>query len=297
MKILLRNTFLFSLLMIGTVINAQKGAEEIITESSEPASDKYVDDIVQRRLIVENRVLPYEPVREADIAWQKTIYRVIDTREKINLPFRYPLKSFFEILRELGTNGDIVTFKDEAGFPDFSNPLTAEQLEGRFYKIDTSSVVNYETYEEEIKIVKSEVFYQDINRYRVKEMWYFDEEASVLKVRILGVAPVKDVIDEDTGVVKYPEILFWIYYPEAREYLSKHQVFNEDNDIAPMTWSDLFEQRHFASYIYKQTNVLDYRVQDYFNSKDAEQDGIDMLLESEKIRMELFNFEHDLWTY
>jgi len=43
--------------------------------------------------------------------------------------------------------------------------------------------------------------------------------------------------------------------------------------------------------------VLDYRVQDYFNTNDPEQDGIDKLLESEKIKMELFNFEHDLWTY
>lgn len=300
MKILLRSAFLFSFLVIGLVMNAQKGAEDVIgstdvTESSDP--EVYVDDIVQKRLIVENRVLPYEPVREADIAWQKTIYRIIDTREKMNLPFRYPVKPFFEILRELGMNGDIVAFRDNAGFPDFSDPLTADDLEGKFFSVDTNTVINYETYEEEIKITKSEVFYEDINRFRVKEMWYFDEEASILKVRILGIAPVLDKIDPETGVVKYPEILFWAYYPEAREYLSKHQVFNEANDMAPMTWSDLFEARFFSSYIFKSTNVLDFRVQDYFNTNDPEQDGIDKLLESEKIKQELFNFEHDLWTY
>jgi len=297
MKILLKSAFLFSLLFVGFSANAQKGAEEIITESSEPAEDMYVDDIVKKRLITENRVLPYEPVREADIGWQKTIYRIIDTREKMNLPFRYPLKPFFTILREMGMNGDIKVFKDNAGFPDFSTQLTADELEGKFYRVDTSSVVNYETYEEEIQITKSEVFYEDINRFRVKEMWYFDEEASMLKVRILGIAPVLDRIDPETGVVKYPEILFWAYYPEARNYLSKHRVFNEFNDIAPMTWADLFESRFFSSYIYKSTNVLDYRVQDFFNSNNPEQDGIDKLLESEKIKMELFNFEHDLWTY
>ncbi len=297
MKILLRSAFFLGLLFVGISVQAQKGAEEIITESSEPSEDIYVDDIVKKRLIVENKTLPYEPIREADIGWQKTIYRVIDTREKMNLPFRYPLKPFFDILREMGMNGDIVVFKDNAGFPDFSTPLNAEQLEGKFFRIDTSTVTNYDTYEEEIQITKSEVYYEDINRYRVKEVWYFDEEASMLKVRILGVAPVLDRIDPETGVVKYPEILFWAYYPEARVYLSKHRVFNEFNDIAPMTWTDLFENRFFSSYIYKKTNVLDYRVQDYFNSNNPEQDGIDKLLESEKIKMELFNFEHDLWTY
>jgi len=301
MKILLKSAFLFALLFAGMAsVQAQKGAEEIVsdvTESSEPAEDMYIDDIVKKRLIVENRTLPYEPVREADIGWQKTIYRIIDTREKMNLPFRYPQKPFFDILRELGMNGDMVVFKDNAGFPDFSTPLTADQLEGKFFSVDTSTVVDYDTYEEQIQITKSEVFFEDINRFRVKEIWYFDEEASILKVRILGVAPVLDKIDPETGVVKYPEILFWAYYPEAREYLSKYRVFNEDNDIAPMTWADLFESRFFSSFIFKTNNVLDYRVKDYFNSSDADQDGIDMLLESEKIKMELFNFEHDLWTY
>ena len=43
-------------------VSAQKEEEEI-TESSEIDSDIYVDDIVQKRLIFENRVLPYEPIR------------------------------------------------------------------------------------------------------------------------------------------------------------------------------------------------------------------------------------------
>jgi len=163
MKILLKSAFLFALLFAGMAsVQAQKGAEEIVsdvTESSEPAEDMYIDDIVKKRLIVENRTLPYEPVREADIGWQKTIYRIIDTREKMNLPFRYPQKPFFDILRELGMNGDMVVFKDNAGFPDFSTPLTADQLEGKFFSVDTSTVVDYDTYEEQIQITKSEVFF------------------------------------------------------------------------------------------------------------------------------------------
>ncbi len=87
-----------------------------------------------------------------------------------------------------------------------------------------------------------------------------------------------------------------LYYPEARDYLSKHRVFNENNDMAPMTWSDLFESRFFASVIYKSSNVLDLRVKDMFDAS-KENANIDILLESKKIKAELFNFEHDLWTY
>lgn len=288
---------LFLFVLLGTLgLNAQKTAEDIITESSEPAEDLYVDDIVQKRMITENRVLQYEPIREADIAWQKTIYRVIETREKMNLAFRTPVKPFFEILRELGMNGDIALFKDDAGQPDYKLQLTAAEVENAFFSTDTSVVIDYDTYEESVSITKSELFYEDINRYRVKEIWFFDEEASQLKVRILGIAPVIDRIDAETGVVKYPELLFWTYYPTAREFLSKHRVINDDNDMAPMTWADLFESRFFSSYIFKITNVLDKRVKDD-HLTGTDRDGINMLLDSEQIKAELFNFEHDLWEY
>ena len=287
------NLFL-TLLIVGcvTFLNAQKGAEEIITESSEPSEDMYVDDIVSKRLIVENRVLPYEPIREADLAWQKRVWRVLDTREKMNLPFRYPEKPLFSVFREMVENGDITVFDDEK----FTLPLTAEQVEQSLNRVDTSIIFDYETYEEKVVVTKSEINWEDINRFRVKEMWFFDEESSRLKVRILGIAPERDVFDDDTQEFKYSLPLFWIYYPEARDYLSKHRVFNENNDMAPMSWSDLFESRFFASVIYKSSNVLDLRVKDMFDAS-KENANIDILLESKKIKAELFNFEHDLWTY
>lgn len=289
----------FSIFLLGTIgMSAQTklGAEDIITESSEPAEDIYVDDIVAKRLITENRVLQYEPIREADIGWQKTIYRVIETREKMNLAFRTPVKPFFEILRDLAMNGDITLFRHDGVAPNYKSPFNASEVEDAFFSTDTTSSIDYDTYEETVAINKSEVYYEDINRYRIKEIWFFDEEASMLKVRIIGVAPVKDVTDPETGIVKYPEVLFWIYYPTAREFLSKHRVINEENDIAPMTWADLFESRFFSSYIYKITNVLDKRVQDNYSAQD-ERAGINALLESEQIKAELFNFEHDLWEY
>ena len=287
------NLFL-TLLIVGcvTFLNAQKGAEEIITESSEPSEDMYVDDIVSKRLIVENRVLPYEPIREADLAWQKRVWRVLDTREKMNLPFRYPEKPLFSVFREMVENGDITVFDDEK----FTLPLTAEKVEQSLNRVDSYFIFDYETYEEKLVVTKSEINWEEINRFRVKEMWFFDEESSRLKVRILGIAPERDVFDDETQEFKYSLPLFWIYYPEARDYLSKHRVFNENNDMAPMTWSDLFESRFFASVIYKSSNVLDLRVKDMFDAS-KENANIDILLESKKIKAELFNFEHDLWTY
>jgi gliding motility associated protien GldN len=260
-------------------------------ESGSLLEDIYIDDVVKNTLVEESMVLEYEPVREADITWKKRIWRVIDTREKMNLPFRYPNEPFFNILREIAENGDIALFRDEA----FTEPMTMDEINGTLNKIDTVVTFDYETYEEKIQIVQNTINWEDIKQFRVKEVWYFDKESSRMDVRILGISPILDEIDYDTGELKYSLPLFWVYYPEARQYFAKHRVYNQENDMAPMSWYDLFENRFFASYIIKKSNSLDLRVADMYDGYD--QAGVDRLMESEKIKMELFNLEHDLWTY
>ncbi|MEZ4910683.1 MAG: gliding motility protein GldN [Saprospiraceae bacterium] len=270
-------------------------AEEIKTESSQPTEDIFVDDIVNKRIVVENRFMALQPIREADIAWEKRIQRVIDTREKLNLPFRSQELNLFNTFKEMIINKEITAFSDE----QFKNVLTAEQVEGKMVSYDTIIALDPDTYEEIIKIGKNDINWEKVNQYRIKEVWYFDKQRSVMDVRILGIAPIyQSPKDEEAGIPPAP--IFWIYYPEAREPLSKHRVFNEENDIAPMTWADLFDQRIFSSYIYKRSNVLDYRLKDFYvpdPNDDSNRSGVDLLLHSEKIKNELLNFEVDLWEY
>ncbi len=283
--------FLIGVLALGFTTRIGAQAETtIITESSDPVEDTYLDDVVRRTMIYENRVLPYEPLREADIPWEKRVWRVIDVREKLNLPFIYPPQPFFTILAEAAKSGEIKVFKDET----FREMMAPEEVMSKLVVTDTSLVFNPDTYEDEVVITNSPINPEDIQKYRVKEMWFFDEEASRMGVRILGIAPIKDYIDESTGEFKYAIPMFWVYYPEAREALSRYYVFNEANDAAPSTWYDLFERRQFSSYIYKASNVLDLRLEDYYSGVDQ---GIDRLMESNAIKMELFNWEHDLWSY
>ncbi len=270
-------------------------AEEVKTESSTPTEDIFVDDIVRKRIVVENRLMPQQPIREGDISWEKRIQRVIDTREKMNLPFRSQELNLFTTFRTMIENGEITVFSYE----DFKAVMTKEDMAKKMSKQDTLYDLNPDTYEEVIKIVQNEINWERIDQYRVKEVWYFDKQRSVMDVRILGIAPLyasdKDI---ENNITPYP--LFWVYYPEARTALSKHRVFNEENDIAPMTWADLFDSRIFSSYIYKRSNVLDNRLVDYFEvdpEDTSNRTGIDRLLLSEKIKNELLNFEHDLWEY
>ena len=261
--------------------------ETVITEASGTIDEGPLDDIVQRTLMDEKPVLPYDPVREADIFWEKRIWRVIDVREKMNQPFVYPDEPFAQILLDAASNGDITVYSTEDD--KFSYPLTMDEVASQMGSIDTIEAFNPDTYETEIKVVSNDLDPTDIKRFRIKEVWFFDEESSTMQTRILGIAPLKDEKGDD-GEVLFEAPMFWVYYPEARQVLARHKVFNPNNDASPTSWEDLFEMRYFSSYIFKQSNVQDRRLQEYLT-------GVDMLLEGEKIKQEIFNFEQDLWSY
>ena len=261
--------------------------DDILTESSDPNVDRPLDDIVEKKIVFEKRLLPYDQVREADIFWEKRIWRVIDIREKMNLPFAYPERPFFTILMDGAINEEITVYSTEDD--KFTAPLTPDEVASMGATVDTVITFDPETYEEQIQVVRNDLNPEDVKRFRVKEVWFFDEETSTLQVRILGIAPMIDVKDEN-GNFRYEKPMFWVYYPEARKILSRESVFNPGNDASPNTWEDLMEMRFFSSYISKESNVLNRRLQDYLS-------GVDLLLEADKIKRSIFNFEHDLWSY
>ncbi len=270
---------------LATMGQAQR-PENIITESSEPAdSSIFMDDIVVRRTILDQRVLPYESLREADIPWEKRIWQVIDVREKLNLPFIYPREPLFAILNEAAVSGMVAAFRDD----EFKQLMQPGEIEGMMFSMDTVQVVDPETYETKPSVVRNEISADNIKFYRIKEVWFFDREASRLKVRILGIAPVRERIIAGRAE---EQPMFWLYYPQIREVLAKKQAFNDFNDAAPLSWDDVFEMRRFSSYIFKESNAQDLRLKDFFPD-----DGVARLRESDKIKDKLFNFEHDLWEY
>jgi gliding motility associated protien GldN len=245
-----------------------------------------LNDITDRNTIKEKRLLTYQPIHERDILWEKRIWRVIDVREKMNLPFLYPEKPFFQTITEAALNDEIKLFSAE--MDDFSMPLSQTEIHECLFSRDTVPIWDPVTYVETISVVENSVFYEDIKRFRIKEVYFFDSKTSTLNVRILGIAPLLEVFDNN-GNFLYEKPLFWMHYPSARESLSHELVFNEGNDSSPMTWEDLFEIRKFSSHIYKASNVRGNRLQEMYS-------GIDLLLEADKLNQEIFNYEHDMWS-
>ncbi len=133
---------------------------------------------------------------------------------------------------------------------------------------------------------------EDIQKYRIMEDWIFDNSYSDFRAVIFAIAPLFNQVASGIELGAVP--LFWVKMDVLRPVLVNQELFNRVNDAARMSFDDWFEMRMFSSYIVKQSNVWDMDIKYFEEFKD---DGLQALLESERIKNELFIFEHDVWEY
>jgi gliding motility associated protien GldN len=272
----------------------------IVGSLNAQGDNKVLDGVFIKETSPTRRVIPYTHVREADVTYYKRVWRIIDLKEKINHTLYYPLQtikeigyervSLFEVIKN-GIEEGILTAYDEDGVGgQFQVPLSKSEAIGKLAKEITTTDIDPDTGLEIESSYTEEIGPQNVKEYRLKEDWFFDKERSIMEVRIIGMLPVIETLNTETGTSRR-EGLFWIYFPEARYIFANHEVYNSSNDGARMTFEDLFRKRMFSGFIYKETNVFDNRILKEYTR------GIDRLLEAEKIKAEIVNFEHDMWEY
>lgn len=251
----------------------------------------YKDAIYDKENAINRRYIPYTHLREGDVTWEKRVWRDVDMREKINQPLYFPIEnitgrmSLFQVLAKYILNGTLLAFDSE----EFINPYELSQIRDKIKKCDSieQSNVDAEGNEILVKIFEcdSTSIYRNIRAYKLKEDWFFDKQKSVLEVRILGMGVY--TYDEDKEAMREQ---FWVYFPACRPLFAKHEVFNTKNDSERRTFEDIFWKRQFNSTITKETNVYDRTIMQYAK-------GIDALLESDRIKGDIFRWEHDLWHF
>ena len=267
----------------------------------DPGAESPLDGVYSKSIDTPHKKpIPYVQLREADIMWLQRIWREVDMREKSNHSFYFPIdptqgrKNLMQIIKE-GIEMERIhaySAQDSATlFPDdtFKRQVTYDEVMKSMTNVSTVEGEEDEYGDTEFTEVLDSIKWNTISRFRLKEEVFFDKQRSSMETRILGLAPMKPNYNEDGEIENYTEA-FWIYFPEARFVFAEAEVYNTKNDADRMTYEELFWKRKFASRIVKVSNVYDRAI-------DAYKGPLDALLEAEKLEEEIFNREHDMWSF
>ena len=281
------------------LLNAKNPLEIGDSSASSKATGEFVD---------------YEDVDDKDILWSKVVYEFIDLNERLNFPLLFPVndtkyddtrKSLWRVIRENIENGKISEVYDSNNdnFTEASRIMGKDStdLEANIYKNYNITDIYKSKYVPESFVPREIASSADIFGYVIKGVWYFDKIHAELRYRLLAIQPygtdLKTSVDGEETETGY----FWIWYPSIREILDDHLVFNDKNNNNRVSFDELLINRRFSSYIYKYDNVYgDREIRDYIRQRDNEsyaQWQTRIVMESERIKKEILDFEIDMWGY
>lgn len=276
----MKNIILISALIIGLNLKAQVNYSDFIT-SGEATSYK-------KQAVKEREVVSYPYQREADVKFARRVIRCIDVRQKMNKQLEWPKEPLNNLLYTKLLKGEIKAYKNDSIISVY-NPET--ELSKRGGKEIIIPIVDENGDWIRDSVAFEPMYFGKIKKYWLLEDWIFDYKYSVFKPRILAIAPL---FTFDIGTISKEVELCWIKMDEIRPLLANTEMFNRYNDAARLSFDDFFQMRIFDSYIVKESNVFDNKINEF---KEYEDDAFGALLKSDEIKNDLFIFEHDLWQY
>jgi len=244
------------------------------------------DGFYARKDIDSTEMVPLADVREEDVFYAKRIWREIDLRDTVNSSLKSPKSRLIDVLISAVKSEELTAYSpfDTLNNEDdaFTNPLTADtalmQAAGTVEVTDSKAGT--------VKTVANDLNPESFLKFRIKEDWIFDVKRSIFEPRIVGIAPMKFIESS-----KQWQPVFWVSYDELRPIIAHKRLINTNNDASTLSFDDFFIRRLFSSYIVKESNPGDNKLRDIIT------DPRERLMESEKIKKSVLDYEQGLWEY
>lgn len=289
--------YTLGLLTIGSISFAQStkttantAAPLVIKKTKTPPKDGF-----SARIDVDsNTVVPYAAVREEDVYYSKRIWREMDLTDSVNSVLNNDQYKLIEIFLTAIQDEELTAYSSKDTIAgrvledndSFKIALTAEEAmqNARGYTEGSQDQVTGKLSKPTLRRLRPD----DFTKYRIKEDWILDIKRAVFEPRIVGIAPMK-IVEGNWQPV------FWIYFDEAREILSKKRLLNPLNDASVMTYDDFFIRRLFSSIIVKETNPGNKTIMEIMGATDPKDPKV--IAESERIEKSMDKFQKRMWKY
>ena len=291
-------------IVFGVAFTAQLNAQANILNAKDPEEIGVRTE--EQKALDNDKPLEYGYVDDRDIMFAKMTWEKVVLDERVNFPLYYPVdtnnigsdrRSLFDALMKAVDENKI---EDVYSDSYFTGKRTQKELDQIRTSVDTMDIgydqLNADGYVDPEYIITRTISSYNVSAYLIKGLWYFDKRQGELKYRILALAPAApdvNFIDSNDEANNEPIPLFWIFYPDARDVLHEAKAFNTKNSAMPFSFDHILNSRRFNGVIYKEENVYgDREVKEYIA-----ENALMQLLESERIKEKIRNFELDMWSY
>lgn len=237
------------------------------------------------------------PDSEANLMWQKVVYRQIDLTQQENLALYFPeepiegQESLFRIIMKLVTSNQVPVYEYLDGREIFTDQykINVREMLDRFHILYTEAKGSTEK-NPKFTIEESDVPSNEVLSYYVIEKWVFNSNENKTKTEIEAICPVLHRTDDFGGEpIRYP--MFWIKLDALRPYLTQQNIFiDDDNNLPKYTYDDFFQLGMYKGEIYKTRNLRNRSLMQLFPDPD------DLKHAQDSIENRLLTFDKHIWV-
>lgn len=252
------------------------------------------------------------PTPEGDIMFKRTLWRVINLKEKQNKPMFALNHEISRLIMDAVKSGELPAYKNDSlttliGGAEFSAnlrkqaTLSAEELESidrarkewvEMEQLKKKRNRNYQIQpfnEASVSGGVADYLPSEIDKMELKEHVIFDKKRSQLKYDIQAISLI--VKDASSG---FDKVLASFAYKDLVKVFRDHPKeaiwYNLQNDAQHKNLADAFDLRLFSSYIRKVSNPADEDLRSIHGG------NIQSILASQRAIEELVEFESSLWS-
>lgn len=202
-------------------------------KASGPRPPRTVKDI-ERLSPQDTYALPWAVIPDSNIVWKRRVWRTIDVSAKGNEPLMFDKNNqvdnnFINILVQGVFNN---RYKAYSGAND---RFTDELPQSAFIGLIAGGITGADT---GFRVGL-------VTRYRIMEDWMLVKNEKQIIARLVGIAPLYNTAGAD-GALK-EVAAFWVYYPDARSFMSEHRILTGTADQQEMNWDRFLDRRKFNS--------------------------------------------------
>lgn len=217
----------------------------------------------QRALL---RFPTYLPFEEANVEWQRDVYREIDLTKGDN--------GGLGLSNEPNIFSTVFLLAVEGMVPAYEYSLTGNEVFDKTTQVDMRKLMKnfqiaYTEEEGKLNVEDGEIPNTEVSMYYIREKVYYDKNNSSFRTRVAAFCPVL-VLDDDfgDGKVKYP--MFWVKYEDIEPYMMDFLVYSSNyNKAAVMTATDYFTRHLYKGEIYKVFNTQGLTLSQYCENDSA----------------------------